>query len=87
MTEPVSPIKCILILLDGVADCAHVQLGHQTSLQAAHTPNPNQLAALGVNGLYHTERGTMETEKASKSFRTEMRNIVIRTADGSTIRG
>jgi Family of unknown function (DUF6812) len=29
----------------------------------------------------------METEKASKAYRTEMRNIVIRTADGSTIRG
>ncbi len=29
----------------------------------------------------------MEAEKASKAYRTEMRNIVIRTADGSTIRG
>jgi hypothetical protein len=29
----------------------------------------------------------METEKASKAYRTELRNLVIRTADGSTIRG
>jgi 2,3-bisphosphoglycerate-independent phosphoglycerate mutase len=56
MTEPVSPIKCLLILLDGVADRAHAQLGHQTPLQAAHTPNLDQLAALGVNGLYHAAR-------------------------------
>jgi 2,3-bisphosphoglycerate-independent phosphoglycerate mutase len=56
MTELVSPIKCILILLDGMADRAHVQLGHQTPLQVAHTPNLDQLAALGVNGLYHAAR-------------------------------
>jgi hypothetical protein len=29
----------------------------------------------------------MEAEKASNAYKTEMRNIVIRTADGSTIRG
>jgi 2,3-bisphosphoglycerate-independent phosphoglycerate mutase len=56
MTEPASPIKCILILLDGVADRAHAKLGHQTPLQAASTPNLDDLAALGVNGLYHAAR-------------------------------
>jgi 2,3-bisphosphoglycerate-independent phosphoglycerate mutase len=56
MTDCVSPIKCILILLDGVADRTHAQLGHQTPLQAAATPNLDQLAALGVNGLYHAFR-------------------------------
>ncbi len=29
----------------------------------------------------------MESEKASKAYKTEMRNVVIRTADGATIRG
>ena len=29
----------------------------------------------------------MESERPSKAYKTEMRAIVIRTADGSTIRG
>ena len=47
------PRKCILILLDGIGDRSHAQLGYQTPLQAAQTPSLDRMAALGANGLYH----------------------------------
>lgn len=47
--------KCILILLDGLGDRSFPALGHQTPLQAAHTPNLNALAAHGSNGLFHAQ--------------------------------
>ena len=47
------PRKCILILLDGIGDRSHAQLGYQTPLQAAATPSLDRMAALGANGLYH----------------------------------
>ena len=46
-------MKIILILLDGAGDRSYDFFGHKTPLQAAWTPNLNQLAALGSNGLYH----------------------------------
>ncbi|TDT90618.1 phosphoglycerate mutase [Pseudodesulfovibrio indicus] len=45
--------RCILILLDGLGDRSHPQLGGLTPLQAAHTPCLDRLAAAGANGLYH----------------------------------
>ena len=47
------PKKCILILLDGIGDRSHAQLGYQTPLQAARTPSLDRMAVLGSNGLYH----------------------------------
>ncbi len=50
------PEKCILLLLDGIGDCAHPCLDHRTPLQAARTPHLDRIAALGANGLYHASR-------------------------------
>jgi 2,3-bisphosphoglycerate-independent phosphoglycerate mutase len=47
------PTKCILILLDGIGDRSHGQLGDLTPLRAAHTPSLDRIASLGANGLYH----------------------------------
>jgi 2,3-bisphosphoglycerate-independent phosphoglycerate mutase len=46
-------MKTILILLDGVGDRAYKELDYQTPLQAASTPNLDQFARLGSNGLFH----------------------------------
>ena len=46
--------RCILVILDGLGDHGHVVWGGQTPLQAASTPNLDRLAALGMNGLYHS---------------------------------
>ncbi|MDA3970903.1 MAG: alkaline phosphatase family protein [Desulfobulbaceae bacterium] len=43
--------RCILILLDGLGDRTHPELNNKTPLMAAHTPNLDQLASLGANGL------------------------------------
>ncbi|MFO7896770.1 MAG: alkaline phosphatase family protein [Candidatus Cloacimonadales bacterium] len=48
--------KCILLLLDGLGDRAFACLQGQTPLQAAATPNLDQLAARGSNGLYHASK-------------------------------
>jgi len=45
--------KCILIVLDGLGDRSYESLGHQTPLQAAHTPAMDALASRGACGLYH----------------------------------
>ncbi len=45
--------KCILILLDGLADRAQTSLGGLTPLQAAATPNLDRLAAQGCCGHFH----------------------------------
>ncbi len=47
------PSKCVLLLLDGLADHAHPELGHRTPLQVASTPGLDRLAAAGACGLYH----------------------------------
>jgi 2,3-bisphosphoglycerate-independent phosphoglycerate mutase len=47
------PQRVILVILDGLGDHGHAVFGGQTPLQAAHTPNLDRLAALGMNGLYH----------------------------------
>lgn len=47
------PDTCVLILLDGLGDRAHPELGHLTPLQAAETPCLDRLAAVGSTGLYH----------------------------------
>lgn len=49
-------MRCILLVLDGLGDKGHPCFGGKTPLQAAHTPNLNRLAALGMNGLYHSYR-------------------------------
>ncbi len=50
------PERCVLILLDGLADHSHPELGHQTPLQAARTPALDGLAAAGACGAYHPTR-------------------------------
>lgn len=47
------PNTCVMILLDGLGDRAHAELGHRTPLQAAETPTLDRLAAMGSVGLYH----------------------------------
>jgi 2,3-bisphosphoglycerate-independent phosphoglycerate mutase len=44
---------CLLLLLDGLGDRSHPELGGRTPLQAAHTPNLDRIADLGANGLFH----------------------------------
>ncbi len=46
--------RCILVILDGLGDHGHAMFGGRTPLQAACTPNLDRLAALGMNGLYHS---------------------------------
>lgn len=48
-----TPSKCLLIVLDGLGDRQYPELGGQTPLQAACTPNLDHLADLGGNGLFH----------------------------------
>lgn len=47
------PLKCILILLDGLGDRSYEELDFKTPLQAAKTPTLDRLAELGANGLFH----------------------------------
>jgi 2,3-bisphosphoglycerate-independent phosphoglycerate mutase len=49
-------MKCILVILDGLGDRGHAAFGGKTPLMAARTPNLDRLAALGMNGLYHSFR-------------------------------
>jgi 2,3-bisphosphoglycerate-independent phosphoglycerate mutase len=46
-------MRCILLILDGLGDRGHAAFAGQTPLQMASTPNLDQLAALGMTGLYH----------------------------------
>lgn len=46
-------MRCILLLLDGLGDRGHSILNGKTPLQAAHTPNLDKIAAVGMNGLFH----------------------------------
>ncbi len=47
-------MKYIILLGDGMADRPHGELGGKTCLQAARTPNLDQLATLGEVGMVHT---------------------------------
>jgi 2,3-bisphosphoglycerate-independent phosphoglycerate mutase len=47
-------MRGILVILDGLGDRGHAAFKGQTPLQAAHTPNLDRLAALGMNGVYHS---------------------------------
>ena len=47
-------MKYIILLGDGMADRPHADLGGKTCLQAASTPNLDQLATLGQTGMVHT---------------------------------
>jgi len=47
-------MKYIILLGDGMADRPHPELGGKTCLQAAKTPNLDQLATLGQVGMVHT---------------------------------
>lgn len=47
-------MKYIILLGDGMADRPHAELGGKTCLQAARTPNLDQLATLGQVGMVHT---------------------------------
>jgi 2,3-bisphosphoglycerate-independent phosphoglycerate mutase len=46
--------RCILVILDGLGDHGHAVFSGQTPLQAAYAPNLDRLAAMGMNGLYHS---------------------------------
>jgi 2,3-bisphosphoglycerate-independent phosphoglycerate mutase len=46
-------MKIILVLLDGLGDRSYKVLQDLTPLQAAFTPNLDQLARIGSNGLFH----------------------------------
>jgi 2,3-bisphosphoglycerate-independent phosphoglycerate mutase len=46
-------MRCILLLVDGLGDRSHPVLDGKTPLQAAHTPNLDRIATLGMNGLFH----------------------------------
>lgn len=48
-----SGMKVILVLLDGLGDRSYAELGNQTPLAAADTPNLDRLSAQGANGLFH----------------------------------
>jgi 2,3-bisphosphoglycerate-independent phosphoglycerate mutase len=47
-------MKYIILLGDGMADRPHAELGGKTCLQAANTPNLDQIATLGQVGMVHT---------------------------------
>jgi 2,3-bisphosphoglycerate-independent phosphoglycerate mutase len=47
-------MKYIILLGDGMADRPHADLGGKTCLQAARTPNLDQLSTLGQTGMVHT---------------------------------
>src|SRR5512143_873490 len=47
-------MKYIILLGDGMADRPHAALGGKTCLQAAKTPNLDQLATAGQTGMVHT---------------------------------
>src|SRR3989337_2941981 len=44
-------MNILLIIFDGLADRPAPELGGRTPLEAAPTPNPDRLAAEGMNGL------------------------------------
>ena len=46
-------MRCILLLLDGLGDRSHALLNGKTPLQAAHTPNLDKIASVGMTGLFH----------------------------------
>lgn len=46
-------MKVILVILDGLSDRLSPELKHQTPLMAAHAPNLDRLASLGINGFMH----------------------------------
>ena len=48
-----APRRCLLILLDGLADRAQEALAGRTPLEAAHTPVLDRLAAEGACGHFH----------------------------------
>ena len=47
-------MRCILLILDGLGDKGQPCLNGKTPLQAAYTPHLDYIAALGMNGLYHS---------------------------------
>ncbi len=47
-------MKYIILLGDGMADRPNAELGGKTCLQAAKTPNLDQLATLGQVGMAYT---------------------------------
>ena len=67
MVNPILHSKCVLLIIDGLGDLPALELDGKTPLEAAHTPNLDQLAAAGRYGLVdpitpgeipHTHSGT-----------------------------
>ena len=50
-SDPVSRMKYVLVIGDGMADYPVPELGNKTPLQAAYKPNMDSIAARGRNGL------------------------------------
>jgi 2,3-bisphosphoglycerate-independent phosphoglycerate mutase len=47
-------MRCILVILDGIGDRGQDCFDGRTPLEAAYTPNLDYLAAIGMNGLFHS---------------------------------
>src|SRR3954470_15795869 len=47
------PLPILLVILDGMADRPHHELGGRTPLEAAHTPVMDALAREGQSGFYY----------------------------------
>jgi 2,3-bisphosphoglycerate-independent phosphoglycerate mutase len=47
-------MRCILVILDGLGDRGQDCFEGRTPLYVAYTPNLDYLAAVGMNGLYHS---------------------------------
>jgi len=68
--EPINagPKRCILLLLDGLGDRSFPSLGARTPLQTARTPNLDQLAARGANGLFVADQYGMALPSENAHF-------------------
>ena len=51
LTEESNPLPVLLVVLDGLADRPYLELGGHTPLEAASTPNMDQLAGQGQSGF------------------------------------
>ena len=47
-------MRCILVVLEGLGDKGYDVFGGKAPLQAARTPFLDGIAAVGINGLYHS---------------------------------
>ena len=48
--------RILFILIDGLGDCPHIELGNKTPLQYIDTPCMDRLSTYGANGLFDSYR-------------------------------